>query len=104
MTTRAISDVLSERERQISVEGWTPEHDDQHNDSSMSIAAACYALADIPALEVQTVKLRDLWCWTGWGPSWFKPKDRRRNLVRAAALLIAQIERLDRDAARKEQP
>lgn len=27
-----------------------------------------------------------------------KPKDRRRNLVRAAALLIAEIERIDRSS------
>jgi hypothetical protein len=31
-----------------------------------------------------------------WDRDSWKPKDRRRNLVRAAALLIAEIERLDR--------
>lgn len=96
MMTKAAADVLAERRRQIEVEGWTPDHDDQHGDNSMSIAAACYALADIPALEVQTLKLRDLWLWTGWAASWFKPKTRRSNLVRATALLLAEIERLDR--------
>ena len=36
-----------------------------------------------------------------WDASWWKPKDRRRDLVRAGALIIAEIERLDRlDAAR----
>jgi hypothetical protein len=33
---------------------------------------------------------------------WWKPKDRRRDLVRAAALIIAEIERLDRDAEARE--
>jgi len=98
-TSQALLDVAAERRRQIEVEGWTPEHDDQHGDNSMSIAAACYALQDMaPALEVQTVRVRGLWEWTGWASSWFKPKDRRSNLVRAAALLLAEIERLDRSA------
>jgi hypothetical protein len=33
-----------------------------------------------------------------WPPEWWKPCDRRANLVRAAALLIAEIERIDRAA------
>lgn len=39
----------------------------------------------------------------GWPfpPRSWKPKDRRRDLVRAAALLVAEIERLDREAARE---
>ncbi len=94
--TQAATDVLAERKRQVEVEGWNATHDDEHDDHSMSVAAACYALANRPALEVQTVKLRDLWQWTGWSIAWFKPKDRRRNLIRAAALLLAEIERLDR--------
>lgn len=30
---------------------------------------------------------------------WWKPKDRRRNLVKAGALIVAEIERLDRLAS-----
>lgn len=93
----ALRDVAAERRRQIEAEGWTPEHDDQHGDGSMSIAAACYALHHMaPALAVQTLNVRDLWDWTSWASSWFKPKDRRTNLVRAGALILAEIERLDR--------
>ena len=96
-SSQAVLDVAAERRRQIEVEGWTPEHDDEHGNTSMSIAAACYALADVrAALAVQTVHLSDLWSRTGWSASWFKPKDRRSNLIRAAALLVAEIERLDR--------
>ena len=36
-----------------------------------------------------------------WDRQWWKPKSRRRNLVRAAALLIAAIERIDREQARE---
>lgn len=95
------ADVLSERARQITEEGWTPGHDDRHGDGAMAVAAACYALADRKALEVQTVKLARLWEWTGWAAHWFKPEDRRRNLVRATALLLAEGERLDRATERQ---
>lgn len=37
-----------------------------------------------------------LWAWHS---RWWKPKDRRCNLVRAGALIVAEIERLDRAAA-----
>ena len=33
-----------------------------------------------------------------WADEWWKPKNPRRDLVRAAALLLAEIERLDREA------
>mgnify|MGYP000591301606 CR=1 FL=1 len=93
----------TERRRQIEVEGWTPEHDDQHGDGSMSLAAACYALST-SRLHPRVVNVKWLWGWTGWASSWFKPKDRRRNKVRAAALLLAEIERLDRAAPLPEPP
>lgn len=91
----ALADVIAERRRQIAVEGWTPEHDDEHGRGEMALAAACYArhaivppaLSDVPAT------------WP-WGASWWKPGDPRRMLVKAAALILAEIERLDRAAAR----
>ena len=92
----AMRDVAAERRRQIEVEGWTPEHDDKHRSGGMAVAAACYALAgtmpDRPLGEILT----KLWVWTGWAISWWKPKDRRHNLIRAGALILAEIERLDR--------
>jgi len=33
-----------------------------------------------------------------WNMVWWKPKNYRRDLVKAAALLVAEIERLDRKA------
>ena len=32
-----------------------------------------------------------------WDSEWWKPKDRRRDLIRAGALIVAEIERLDRN-------
>ena len=85
--SNASDDVLAERERQKNVEGWTAEHDDEHEDNQLAIAAASYAAwgeKDYPPL---------IW---PWGEKWWKPRDHRRNCVKAAALLIAEIERLDR--------
>ncbi len=123
--TKAASDVLAERQRQIEVEGWTAEHDDAHTLGQMARAAAAYAylgaLPDIDPLGEKDDRAR--WeqpgsyvrylteqlfpCWGtmfgGWDWSWFKPKNRRRDLVKAAALILAEIERLDR-AALKDTP
>jgi hypothetical protein len=38
--------IKEERHRQISVEGWKPNHDDEHTDGSLGDAAACYAAID----------------------------------------------------------
>jgi hypothetical protein len=87
--TAAARDVLAERQRQIDVEGWTPEHDDVHARGQMAQAAACYALFN-------TLPTPEMW---PWGSAWWKPtENHRRNLVRAGALILAEIERLDRAA------
>ena len=38
--TQAVKDVLEERQRQVSSEGWTAEHDDSHKGGQLAIAAA----------------------------------------------------------------
>ena len=87
----AIKDVLAERRRQVEAEGWTPDHDDEHAPGEMSQAAACYAKYGDWAAYRNTAP-ND---WP-WHESWWKPSDSRRNLVKAAALILAEIERLDR--------
>jgi hypothetical protein len=37
-----------------------------------------------------------------WEASWFKPSTARRDLIKAGALILAEIERLDRAAERQE--
>lgn len=107
--TKAAKDVLAERQRQVEKEGWSPEHDDEHTDGSMAHAAAAYCLcAEGPPRPGEPSEfhssrpwdfniLRSIWP-RSWGPP--RPKDRRSNLVRAAALLLAEIERLDRAAGK----
>ena len=86
--TDAARDVLAERQRQISAEGWFPEHDDQHDGGDLAFAAACYATATPEGFS-------DIVQWP-WDAKWWKPKGPRRNLVKAGALILAEIERLDR--------
>lgn len=92
----AIEDVINERERQIAVEGWAPAHDDRYQAGELPRAAACYALHGCAPQQ-------DDGCSSQWPfpAAWWKPGAPRRNLVKAAALLIAEIERLDRDAKRR---
>lgn len=83
-----IEEIAAERKRQIEQEGWSSEHDDSHEDGELAHAAACYSIGIRP--ETRGWKL-----WP-WSDHWWKPKGRRRDLIRAAALIVAEIERLDR--------
>ncbi|EEW9259539.1 ead/Ea22-like family protein [Escherichia coli] len=90
----AILDVVAERQRQKTIEGWTPEHDDEHCNGELAMAAVCYIN------ETGTVNRNGgkPWGWP-WDASWWKPNARRRNLVKAGALILAEIERIDRQEA-----
>ncbi|HGM5016141.1 TPA: hypothetical protein ACKPYW_000496 [Pseudomonas aeruginosa] len=92
---RAWLDVQAERRRQVEAEGWTPEHDDEHSHGQMARAAACYALAGSSAPNDGTAALLVSLAWP-WDQQWWKPTTRRRDLVKACALALAEIERLDR--------
>jgi len=94
--SKALDDVAAERERQKAVEGWTAEHDDEHVHGELAAAGANYAL-------YQTAFGYDLpnHIWP-WSSRWWKPSTPRRDLVKAGALIIAEIERLDRKALREE--
>lgn len=97
----AIDDIAAERKRQIETEGWNAKHDDrEHGHGDLAIAAACYAAPSAVIMQYPDRVLADdarrlVWPWER---QWWKPKDERRNLVRAGALIVAEIERLDRRA------
>lgn len=99
--TEAAASVLAERARQRTVEGWTEAHDDAHAFGELADAAAVYAMTNaVRALVMRSgASVReDVWPFSD---DWFKPSPyRRRELVKAGALIIAEIERLDRTAAR----
>lgn len=88
----AALDVLAERRRQVEQEGWTPEHDDAYQYGELGRAAACYA-AHKPFDDRGNMN------WP-WPAQWWKPGTARRNLVKAAALILADIERIDRASAK----
>lgn len=93
--TQAARDVLAERQRQISAEGWTPANDDGHEPGSLSEAAGCYAMQAYGSKQLPA-----LW---PWAIAWWKPSDDpRRNLEKAGALILAEMERIDRAAARSQ--
>ncbi|OTJ55346.1 hypothetical protein CAZ19_07720 [Pseudomonas aeruginosa] len=96
-------DVQAERRRQITAEGWTPEHDDEHDNGEMARAAACYALAGSSAPSDGTAALLVSLAWP-WDEQWWKPSTARRDMVKACALGLAEIERLDRVAASQGGP
>jgi hypothetical protein len=101
----AALDVALERFRQIKQEGWTPAHDDQHTNGELAQAASCYADPDCPMGAASNYPLRGMHPipsrWPDWEHHWWKPKDRRRDLVRAAALILAEIDRLDRNRIKR---
>jgi ParB-like chromosome segregation protein Spo0J len=89
----AIDDAIAERERQINVEGWTPAHDDKHANGELVDAAVYYlSAARSGAFELPA----------GWPlpAEWWKPSSARRNLIKGIALALAELERMDRGAAR----
>jgi hypothetical protein len=99
--------IAAERQRQITVEGWTPDHDDQHDDGSLALAAVCYAAPE-PVFTLQqfdaAMTFSDPWPWQADGDK--RPRDehdclrspsleeRIRMLEKAGALIAAEIDRL----------
>jgi hypothetical protein len=94
-------ELINERVRQIAEEDYTPHEDDSRwSMGQLAKAAACYVLhATRSELSREMERGQKPRSWP-WDLGWWKPKDRRRDLVRAGALIIAEIERLDRAASR----
>lgn len=93
--------IAEERSRQVGVEGYDAKHDDLHRDGSIVRAAVCYA----DTARVQVFSNLDGQplprCY--WHKDWpfdreeFKPSpDAIRNLVKAGAMIAAEIDRLMR--------
>jgi hypothetical protein len=104
--TKALIDVMNERDRQQDVEGFDRAHDDAYTGGELAKAALCYLGTIVftrdlvskgriqPDIRLhQTLKPPAMWPWNS---DFWKPKGERRDLIRAAALLLAEIERMDR--------
>lgn len=90
-----VNEIHRERLRQVEAEDWTSDHDDDaHADGELGLAAACYAAG----LEIRALwhsRWIDAWPWAEGCNKRLK-HNRRRQLVIAGALIVAEIERLDR--------
>lgn len=94
--------IQQERQRQIESEGWTPEHDDHHSMGEMALAAKTYILL---AQDIICGRARAIYPGWPWDYSWWKPSpDPIRNLVKAGALIAAEIDRLQRKEASNVGP
>lgn len=109
---QALMLVQSERHRQVKDEGWTPEHDDDHADGSLATAAACYALdrrCVHVKMQLNSSRGIDPNCYQyeysraqpgqvdwPWESEWYvrTTDDRLRELTKAGALILAEMERL----------
>lgn len=98
---RGAADIAAERTRQVAQLGWTPEHDDEHADGELRYAALCYLrhAIDFEGTEEAYLACPPLAGWP-WENKWWKPRNRRRDLVRAGALYQAEVDRLARKGAR----
>lgn len=93
--SRAGLDVLGERARQRRLEGYDDDHDDSHDDYSLAAAAIAYA-TDARLRGTAGRGFEQPPPDWPWSPADWKPKQIRRSLIVAAALLVAEIERMDR--------
>lgn len=99
----AVNDLIAERKRQVNAEGWTTDHDDAHYRGELATAAAAYAISAANSINVWGPGVPgddplDFW---PWGAESWKPSSPRRDLVKAGALILAEIERIDRAEARE---
>jgi hypothetical protein len=100
-----IQAIAIERQRQLTEKGWTAKHDDAHNNAELAYAGACYANAG--AAVGRGIDIKDIKClyidgmdsimhWP-WDEDSFNPSnDPITNLVKAGALIAAELDRLIR--------
>ena len=99
--------IASERQRQLTHEGWDDSHDMEHSESELAVVAALYAVQGVRGVRV----LKECTpngeteepIYSGidaWPASWSDEWDRRwthkklRRLVIAGALIAAEIDRI----------
>jgi len=112
--------ITAERRRQVTEEGWLPEHDDGHKQGELAVAAACYAMPELLYVYREVGRHRkfaDPWPWPAHydkrprvpsahpletlaehNRTFDPPSVRIRELVKAGALIAAEIDRLRRAA------
>jgi hypothetical protein len=90
--------IAAERERQVTGEGWTPEHDDGHDRAELAVAAGVYAMPYNGSWKEETWPWRESFKHSD--PTW---EGRVRELAKAGALIAAEIDRLQRMASKEDR-
>lgn len=82
--------IAQERTRQIEEEGFTPDRDAGYVDRQLAFAALGYLEA---ATHGPSFSPPPTWPWS---PAWWRPGNQLGSLVKAGALIAAEIDRLQR--------
>lgn len=121
-THKMINLILEERERQITKEGYSAAHDDSYFLEELARAASSYCIAGAARashgnycirsaqfhfkvdrmgldISVDLDKIAER-VWP-FDKKYYKPKSHKENLIRAAAFIVAELERLERADAKK---
>ncbi|HHP5492937.1 TPA: hypothetical protein ACSCYS_003334 [Aeromonas veronii] len=100
--SKGTCDVLAERQRQKKELNWSAEHDLGYKNNELVMAAMNYAdpLAAKPEHKETPPKAK-LWPWE---LKWWRPSSYRRNLIKAIALLLAELDRHDAEQAQAKEP
>lgn len=95
--------IAEERKRQVEKEGWDEKHDSEHWREELRDAAICYAWGkrgisrrfDHEDAHAEV----SIYLWP-WEDKWWKPtpKNRIKELIKAGALIAAEIDRLQNAA------
>lgn len=96
--------IAAERQRQVAAESWMPEHDDNYTNNELALAAYAYCLPEDERPGVTDSCGKFTPAGWPWGQSWWKPSpnDRIRELVKAGALIAAEIDRLQRASTKNK--
>lgn len=95
--------ISDERRRQVEVEGWSSERDVKvHKDGGLALASMCYIMDYYGHLDSTAFRsfccefARESWPWyfKYWKPT--TPNNSIKPLVKAGALIAAEIDRLQR--------
>lgn len=123
MPSEGIDLIAAERQRQVVEESWTADRDDEHTDGELALAAVCYATPSallVADKRANQIIYSDPWPWEDkWDkrlqygerrvnpgnvvpdPSTYTDEENFDLLVKAGALIAAEIDRLHRA---KENP
>lgn len=103
----ALEDIAAERRRQIDERGYTTDFDERYDDGELASAAGLYAMFSRPGGFEQAQRFaagKSAPAGWPWLAKYFRPTSPRRMLVKAGALILAEIERMDRLSSAKQTP